>query len=383
MVAHLEPTAVVIRKLVAVGALTAVGIAIHTAINLRYLRSPANNGPRVNEQVSVLIPARNEAEHIATTVRSILAQKGIANLEVIVLDDGSTDDTAAIVAAIDDPRLQLITGGDAPLPAGWLGKPWACARLADLASGSVLVFVDADVTLEPEAVRGTVELLREQGFALVSPYPRQIAVTWLERLVQPLIAWSWSATVPLRLAERSSRPSLSAANGQFIVIDAQVYRSLSGHEVVANEVIEDVALMRAVKVFGQKAATVDGSKIASCRMYGASNEVVDGYTKSLWSAFNGPAGSVAVNGLLLTAYVAPAVAMVAGRGKTRAIGAVGYAAGVTSRALVANRTGERTWPDALAHPVSVTAFCGLNVLSWSRHLRGTNTWKGRPVTAVN
>ncbi|MCX6425109.1 MAG: glycosyltransferase, partial [Actinobacteria bacterium] len=102
----MEPTAVVIRKLVAVGALTAVGIAVHTAINLRYLRSPANNGPRVNEQVSVLIPARNEAEHIATTVRSILAHKGIANLEVIVLDDGSTDDTAAIVAAIDDPRLQ-------------------------------------------------------------------------------------------------------------------------------------------------------------------------------------------------------------------------------------------------------------------------------------
>ncbi|CAB4760298.1 unannotated protein [freshwater metagenome] len=373
----------VIRKLAAAGALTAVGVAIHTAINMRFLRSPTFNGSRVKEPVSVLIPARNEAEHIANTVRSILAQEGLAHLEVIVLDDGSTDGTAAIMAAIDDPHLKLIAGGDGALPAGWLGKPWACARLAESASGSVLVFIDADVILEPEAISGTVQLLREQGFAMVSPYPRQIAVTWLERLVQPLIAWSWSATVPLRLAETSSRPSLSAANGQFIVIDTQVYRSLGGHEAVANEVIEDVALMRAVKVFGEQAATVDGSKIASCRMYEATNEVVDGYTKSLWSAFNGPAGSLAVNGLLLTAFVAPAVAMLAGRGKTRAIGAVGYAAGVASRALVANRTGERTWPDALAHPVSVTAFCGLNLISWSRHLRGTNTWKGRPVTAVN
>ncbi|MSO26887.1 MAG: glycosyltransferase [Candidatus Nanopelagicales bacterium] len=370
------------RRAVSVGALAAVGIAVHTAINLRYLRVPIATTAKVTERVSVLIPARNEAEHIAVTVKSILAQQGLDDLEVIVLDDGSTDGTAAIVQDITDPRLKLIVGTDEP-PTGWLGKPWACARLADFATGSVLVFVDADVYFEPEAIRGTVELLRAQGFALVSPYPKQCAETWLERLVQPLIVWSWSATMPLRWAETSTRPSLSAANGQFIAIAAEVYRAIGGHEAVAGEVIEDVALMRAVKATGQRAATADGSKIANCRMYATPKAVVDGYTKSLWSAFSGPAGSIAVNALLLTTYVAPAAAMIIGRRNTRAIGAIGYAAGVASRVLVANRTGERIWPDALAHPISIAAFSTLNALSWSRHLRGTNTWKGRPVTAVN
>jgi len=372
-----------IRRAAAIGAFGASAIAVHTAINLQRLRAPAVAGPNITERVSVLLPARNEAEHISVTVQSILAQEGLDDFELIVLDDGSTDDTAAIVRAIPDPRLKLVVGADDSLPAGWLGKPWACARLGDLATGSVLVFVDADVYFEPQAIRGAIELLRDEGFALVSPYPRQVAKSWLERLVQPLIVWSWCATVPLRWAEASSRPSLAAANGQFIVIDAQVYRAVGGHEAVASEVIEDVALMRAVKVMGQQAVTADGSKIAHCRMYATSQEVVNGYTKSLWSAFNGPAGSIAVNGLLLTAYVAPAAAMLVGRGRTRAIGAIGYAAGVTSRVLVAKRTGERSWPDALAHPISITAFTALNVLSWSRHRRGANSWKGRPVTAVN
>lgn len=169
VVARLEPTPVVIGKAVAFGTLAAVGIAVHTAINLRYLRAPAATGVKVPERVSVLIPARNEEAHIAKTVASILAQQGLDDLEVVVLDDGSTDDTIAIVQAIDDPRLKLIIGGDAPLPAGWLGKPWACARLGEFATGSVLVFVDADVFFEPEAIQGTVELLRGQGFSLVSP----------------------------------------------------------------------------------------------------------------------------------------------------------------------------------------------------------------------
>jgi hypothetical protein len=117
-------------------------------------------------------------------------------------------------------------------------------------------------------------------------------------------------------------------------------------------------------------------------MYDGTQAVVDGYAKSLWSAFNGPAGSIGVNALLLTAYVVPAVAAVAGRSpRTRATGLAGYLCGVGSRALVARRTGERAWPDALAHPASIAAFSALNAVSWTRHTRGTNTWKGRPVTS--
>lgn len=382
VVATVDATAVVGRALVAVGSAIAVGIAAHTIVNLRYLRRPDPQAPAVEEKVSVLIPARNEEHHIGHTVRSALAQMGVESFTVTVLDDGSTDGTARALAEIDDERLTVINAGDEEPPEGWLGKPWACQRLSESADGDVLVFLDADVLLEPSALRAGIDTLRANAFALVAPYPRQIAMTWLERLVQPLVTWSWVATMPLRWAEQSLRPSLSAANGQVLFFDAAAYRSIGGHRAVADEVLEDIALMRALKRAGFHTATVDGSHMASCRMYSGTQEVVDGYTKSLWAAFNGPLGSIGANGLLLLSGTVPYAAFILGRRRsTRVIGAIGYAAGVLSRFTVASRTGERRIPDAFAHPKSIAAFTALNVMSWWRHVRGSNTWKGRPVIA--
>lgn len=369
------------RATVAVGSAIAVGIAAHTIVNLRLLRRPDPQAPDVRERVNVLIPARNEERHIAHTVRSVLTQIGVPNMSVTVLDDGSTDGTADELAQIEDDRLTVLQAADEPAPVGWLGKPWACKRLAQAADGDTLVFIDADVLLEPTAIRAGIETLRMNEFALVAPYPRQLAVSWLERLVQPLVTWSWVATMPLRWAETSLRPSLSAANGQLLFFDATAYHSIGGHIAVASEVLEDIALMRSLKRAGYRTATVDGSQMASCRMYEGTQKVIDGYTKSLWDAFNGPVGTIGVNALLLLSGTVPYAALIlARRRSTRVIGAIGYVAGVTSRMAVAARTGERMIPDALAHPKSVVAFTTLNVLSWGRHLRGTNTWKGRPVT---
>jgi len=382
-VAMLEPAAVVARRAsptVLAGTTLAVGLAAHTAVNLRLLRRPAP-AARVTERVSVLVPARNEARQLATTLAGILASTGVDDLQVLVLDDGSTDGTGEVARAIPDRRLTVLDGGPGEPPPGWLGKPWACQRLAEHATGSVLVFVDADVQLAPNALAATVQAMRAGRFSLVSPYPRQLAESALERLVQPLVTWSWVATLPLGWAERSLRPSLSAANGQLLAIDAQAYRAIDGHAAVAGEVLEDIAMMRAVKKSGRTAATLDGSQIARCRMYEGGGAVVDGYAKSLWDAFGGPAGSIATNALLGVAYLVPAAGMAAGRNpRTRAVGALGYAAGVASRAMVARRTGERALPDALAHPVSIAAFSTLNLVSWWRQLRGTNRWKGRKVS---
>ena len=382
------------RGLVLAGSLAAFGIAVHTAVNLRHLRrpvarpttpKPSDMQPR--ERVSILIPARNEVATIATTLQSAVMQecsagKHTIDLEVIALDDGSSDGTNAVAqdAARGDARITILTEPDADPPRGWLGKTWACQRLSDAATGSILAFVDADVELSTHAVTALVDTLREDGFTMVAPYPRQEAVTWLERLVQPLVTWSWAATMPLRWAENSTRPSLSAANGQLLVVDADAYRSVGGHTAVATEVLEDIALMRAFKRAGHRTATVDGSELARCRMYVGTGQVIDGYTKSLWDAFNGPAGSLGVNALLTLAYVVPAVAATTSRSsRTRSIALLGYASGVASRAMVARRTGGRVLPDILAHPASITAFVALNAMSWQRHLRGANTWKGRAV----
>jgi hypothetical protein len=371
-----------VHPLVAAGTVLASGLALHAAANGRHLRRPDAGVPPVTERVSVLVPARDEQDHVGTTVADLLAQTGVPELEVLVLDDGSTDGTAAVLARFDDPRLTVLTAPDDAPPAGWLGKSWACARLAERATGSVLVFADADVRFTPDAVRACVAALRTDGFGLVSPFPREVAEDWMSRLVQPLLAWSVVATLPLGLARRSTRPALSAANGQFVVVDAATYRRAGGHAAVAGDVLEDIGLMRAVKSAGARAATLDGSRLAACRMYRTPAEVVDGYGKSLWTAFGGPGGSLAVAGALVLGHVVPPVAALAGRRPgTRIVGLLGYAAAVAGRAAVARRVGGRVWPDSAAHPASVLAFAGLTAESWRRHLAGTASWKGRALTA--
>ena len=362
------------RVLTRVGAGLAVAGTVHAGWNLHRLRVPPADPPPVAEPVAVLLPVRDEAPRVEACLRSLLAQTGVRDLRVLVLDDGSTDGTAEVVRRVAgaDDRVRLLTGSD--LPDGWWGKPWACHQLSEQAGdAAVLVFVDADVVLEPHALAASVALLRWSGLDLVSPYPRQVAVGLAERLVQPLLQWSWLTLVPLRVAERSSRESLAVANGQLIVVDAAAYRRAGGHAAVRAEMLEDVGLLRAVKRAGGRGSVVDGTGLASCRMYEGWADLRQGYGKSLWSAFGSPAGAAAVVGALGVAYVLPPVAALRG---SRA-GLLGYAAGVAGRALAARRTGSRVWPDSLAHPASVATFGWLVASSLRRHRAGTLTARGR------
>lgn len=339
-------------------------LAVHAAVNARLLRVPTATA--TSARVSVLLPVRDEAERVGRCLTSLLAQEGVPELEVVVLDDGSTDGTAEVVRAVaaGDARVRLLTGH--PLPDGWLGKPHACQQLADAATGDVLVFVDADVLLAPHAVAASVALLEETGLDLLSPYPRQEA-PGATALVQPLLQWSWLTFLPLRLAERSPRPSLAAANGQLLAVRRTAYDRAGGHAAVRDAVVEDVELLRALKRTGGRGGVCDGTTLATTRMYDTWGELVDGYGKSLWTL---PVPTVALLALL---YVLPPVAALRGS----RIGLIGYAAGVLGRVVSARRSDGRTLPDALLHPLSVTAFCGLAVRSRVMHRRGALTWKGR------
>jgi hypothetical protein len=361
------------------GAALAVAGAGHAAFNARALLVPPADPPPTAGRVSVLLPVRDEAARVEPCLRALLEQERAPGLEVVVLDDGSTDGTADVVRRVagGDSRLRLVPG--APLPAGWLGKPHACAQAAAAADprASVLVFVDADVVLEPTAVAATVALLRGRGLDLVSPYPRQEAVTVAERLVQPLLQWSWLTFLPLGPAERSRRPSLAAANGQLLAVTASAYRRSGGHAApaVRAAVVEDVALLRTLKASGGRGVVADGTAIATTRMYDGWASLRDGYTKSLHAAFGSPAGAVGVGALLALGWVLPPLAALTG---SRA-GAVGWVAGVAGRVVTGRRTGARVWPDAPAHPVSVAVLLGLTAASWRGGRAGELTWKGRPV----
>ncbi|WP_205471806.1 glycosyltransferase family 2 protein [Nocardioides sp. SYSU D00038] len=351
-----------------------------TVDNARRVRRPDAGATPRPESLAVLVPVRDEAANVEDCVAAALsaldAWPGPARL--LVLDDGSTDGTSALLRhlAARHDRLEVLAG--APTPAGWLGKPWACHQLARAARpADLLVFLDADVRLAPHALTATGAQVRDSGLDLVCPYPRQLTSGVAERLVQPLLQWSWMSTLPLGPAERSSRPSLTAANGQLLAVDATAYDRAGGHAAVRGDVLEDLALLRAVKTSGGRGVVTEGSTLATCRMYDGWRAVRAGYGKSLWAAFGGPAGAVGVLGLLGLAHVVPAAAALRG---SRA-GAIGWAAGVASRVVVARTTGGRAWPDPLAHPVSVVALALLTGDSLVGRRRGRLRWKGRAVEA--
>jgi hypothetical protein len=351
--------------------------ALHALVNAALLRRPPADPAPVRRRVTVVLPVRDEERHVGACLATLLDQRGVDDLRIVVVDDGSTDGTAAAVQAVEDPRVRLVSAG--PPPPGWLGKPHACAVGAAVAAeeghdDDVLVFLDADVRLFPDAVAGAVAVLDAHGLDLVSPWPRPLAGTPSERLVQPLAPWLWATTLPLRLAERSPRPSLAAANGQFLVLTRTAYERAGGHAAVRGEVVEDVALLRAIKRSGGHGGPIDGSRLAACRMYEGWPALRDGYTKSLWAAVGGsPRAGLAAAGILTAVSVVPAVAAVRG---SRA-GLLGYAAGVLGRVASAAATGGRTWPDPLTHPVSVLVLDALMVRSVVGHGRGRLTWRGR------
>jgi hypothetical protein len=346
----------------AVAAATCAAATAHSLWNLRILRRPVRADS--SARISVLLPARDETLRIGPTLASLRRLVGVH--EVLVLDDNSRDGTAELVRAAG---LQLLQPGDEP-PDGWLGKPWACHRLAQAATGDVLVFVDADVVLAPDAAVRAAALLDDLD--LVCPYPRQITSGPLQRLVQPLLQWSWLTFLPLGLAEQSANPLLAAGNGQFLAVRASSYRRCGGHAAVRAEVLEDLALARRVKQAGYRAGMADGTRIAACHMYATDRDLVEGYSKSLHDAF-GP-GTVA---LLAVLYLAPVGVGLLSRDRTaRALAAAAYAAAVGGRLAVAVRTGQSA-VGAAAHPASVAALIGLYARSVIARRRGTVSWRGR------
>ncbi|ABG92931.1 possible glycosyl transferase [Rhodococcus jostii RHA1] len=381
-----------IERVVRVGSLISVlGLATSVANLCRAPRLPAAARP-VTEPVTVCIPARDERDRLPDLIGDLREQRGVDDLRVFVYDDGSTDGTAEVADAASgaDPRFSVMRGTAEP-PPGWVGKPAACHRVSEHAfargrgDGGILVFLDADVRLRPGALNAACAALRESGAALVCPWPFQQAGSVTEGLVQPLLAWSWAATLPIRVADRSRRPSTAVACGQFMVFDSAAYRRVGGHRAVVDSVTEDLDIARLLRTRGHATTLVVAGRSASCRMYEDAGALRRGYDRWLWTAFGSRLGAAAVLGAANVAFVAPPVAFAAGRGRVRRWGAVGYLAATTSRlcARALERGDRLTAADvagAVAHPLSVAAVTALTVSSHRSHHRGRTRWKGRSLS---
>ena len=254
--------------------------------NYRTLRRLKSYGQPANRlRASILVPARNEADHIERCVRSLLAQR-YPDFEVLVLDDHSSDETWQILSrlAAEDGRLQLLKGQ--PLPDGWLGKHWACHQLAQRASGQLLLFTDADTRHHPDTLEAAVAALQAEQADLLSALPRQEVITWGERLVVPLIPWSIGAFVPLALAYRLPGPGLAVGVGQFMLFKRRAYEAIGGYQAVKQHVVDDITLAQRIKASGLRWRLVDGGQHVCCRMYQNFGQAREGLSKNLFGAFN-------------------------------------------------------------------------------------------------
>lgn len=231
------------------------------------------------ENVSILIPARDEADSIEMSVRAALQSRNV-NVEVIVLDDDSTDDTHAIVRTIaeKDDRVKLISG--TKLPDGWNGKQFACKQLAESASHDVLVFIDADVRLAPQAITRLVSRMRSTSVGLLSAFPRQITRTWLESWMIPMMHFILLGYLPFDRMRESNDASFAAGCGQLFVTTRDAYERAGTHEAIANSRHDGVKLPRAYRENGLMTDAVDGTELADCRMYQGASAVVRGILKN-------------------------------------------------------------------------------------------------------
>jgi glycosyltransferase involved in cell wall biosynthesis len=234
--------------------------------------------------VSAIIPARNEEDSIARAVESVAAQPEIA--EVIVVDDQSTDRTAAILSelAARIPKLKILH--TVALPPGWVGKNYAVALGADCAQGDWLLFTDADTCHMPGSTRRALADAVDHNAVLVSYSPEQELRSFWERALIPFVYFRLSAKFSFARVNNPKLPD-AAANGQFLMILHDVYQKVGGHAVIAGEVLEDVALARRVKQAGYQLYFTAPIGTVRTRMYRSFRALWEGWTKNLYPLMGG------------------------------------------------------------------------------------------------
>ncbi|MFH1467255.1 MAG: glycosyltransferase family 2 protein [Pseudomonadota bacterium] len=230
--------------------------------------------------VTVCVPARNEEGNIGRCVGALLASEGV-DLELIVIDDASTDGTAAEAraAAGDDARFQL-RAGRPPAP-GWSGKAWALAQAAADADRPWILFLDADVTVHPRALLSCLAQAEAERLDLLSLFGTWSLESFWERVLIPVVGWVVRAATDLDAVNDPSRPD-AFANGQLILVRRAAYERVGGHRAVREEVLDDVRLAQAFKRVALRIQLLHAPWAFRARLYRSLGEIVRGYVKNFY-----------------------------------------------------------------------------------------------------
>ncbi len=349
--------------------------------NLALYRAPPMPGSAC-PSCSVLIPARNEERNVRRALCSILASRGV-QFEVIVLDDGSTDRTADIVRemAQHDHRVRLETAP--PLPAGWCGKQHACSVLSELASHRLLIFLDADVRLRPDALSRMASFMEQNGVALASGVPAQEMKTFSEQLLIPLVHFVLLGFLPIGRMRSGLDPACSAGCGQLFVARREAYAACGGHRAIPSTLHDGPKLPRVFRAAGFATDLFDATDVAVCRMFSCGAEVWGGLSRNAHEALGSPRLIAPVTVLLLGGQVLPvcllgAIGLVGSASPLAvALLLLGTVASFLPRMLAVVRF-QQPLGSALLHPIGI---CALLMIQWFAFLRSRSglpaVWKDR------
>lgn len=354
---------------------SAIPCALFTRNLALYRPAPAVEGPGKG-RISVLIPARNEERNIGAALDAALASGG-AELEIVVLDDGSTDATRAIVEKIaaTDARVRLAEAP--PLPPGWCGKVHACHQLSLQARGDTLVFVDADVRLRPGSVARFTALMESSGADFLSGVPRQILGTWMERLLIPLIHFALLGFLPFRRMRATTDPACAAGIGQLVIVRRAAYDRAGGHAAIWNRIHDGLGLSRRFRECGLRTDLFDATDTATCRMYDRAVDVWGGFAKNATEGIATPRLILPVTLLLAAGQILPWLLILITPSPPAAFGCL---LSLVPRLLACRRFCQPfAW--AFTQPLGILFFL---VIQWqaffSRLLGRPAQWRGRAFT---
>ncbi|GAA4212099.1 hydroxychlorobactene glucosyltransferase CruC [Pedobacter jeongneungensis] len=336
--------------------------------------------PRVvkhyHDKVSILIPARNEAENIRELLVSIKDQD-YTNYEVIVLDDNSSDNTFTIVEdfCLTNPQFKVVKGKE--LPPDWLGKNYACHQLSELASGKYFLFIDADESIKRGLINSLIARMEVGNLALLSVFTNQTMKSIGERLTVPLMHFILLNLLPLRLVKLSKNPAFAAASGQCMFFNANLYQENQWHEKVKRQVVEDVEIMKLVKQEKLNAEALLANGLIYCRMYKNLGESLNGFGKNLLAGFGNNIIILLFYQLLVT--IGPVILIL---NFNIALLVLPLTLIVLSRIMISFLSGQNVLINLILHPFQMLFFLIISIISITKHIFKTGTWKGRTIRTI-
>ncbi len=356
-----------------------ISISVITLIIIyNFISAPRLNLKNKHEiqlpKISILIPARDEEKNIKKCLQKVYAQD-YPDFEVIVLDDQSSDKTSSILVTLQRiyHRLRILKGTN--LPENWTGKNWACYQLSEEAAGDYILFIDADVEIEPEALRAAIIKMKNHSLKLLSIFPSQIMKSFGEVLIVPLMNWILLSFLPLNLVYASKNPALSAANGQFMLWDKFTYLTIGGHQSVSNRIVEDMTLIKKIKLNGLKVMTLLGGGLISCRMYEDLPGSVSGFAKNFFPGFNTkPVIFLVMLFYLFLIFFAPFILVFFNPLYLYIIFLI-----LTGRFIISLMSEQNLYFNILLHPVQMIFMCIVGINSVFATVSRKIMWKGRRI----